>query len=384
MASSVGRQRMSTRPIQNEPSDYNERDKSPAPQPLISSWLPIDLGPVLRGEYVAPVPTVLERNDGVALFYPACVNSLMGETESCKTWVALIAIEQELHLGHHVMLIDFEGSSASIVARLRDLGVNDLLIEGQFSYVRPDRVFTELEQALVEEAIENLGTPSLVIIDGITEAMAQAGLDPNVGTEVTKFYDQAPRWFSRLGSAVVLIDHVTKGSDNRGRFAIGSERKISGLDGAAYMVDLVTPFGRGKTGRVKLTVSKDRGGYIRQHTSTTNVIAEVVLRSSLDDGSITTSIEAPQGCSTGPFRPTFVMEQMSKALEASPDGLGTLTLRSVVKCKTDTKALAIELLVNEGFFYVKPGPKNSKVHTSLKPYREADEGADKGGDDDLL
>ncbi|HEY5304558.1 MAG TPA: AAA family ATPase [Acidimicrobiales bacterium] len=374
---------MTNRTIDNEPSDYSPSDFDPyeeAPQVIVNTWEPRDLGPVLRGESVGVVPTVLERNDGVALFYPACLNLLMGESESCKTWVALEAIKQEIQRGRHVALIDYEGSSRSIVERLQALGISDDQITEQFSYIQPSQRFTDLEQQIViEECIDKRGTPSLVILDGVTEAMSQAGLNPDVGVDVVAFYDSAPKWFARRGSAVVLIDHVTKGSDNRGRYAIGSERKISGIDGAAYMVDLTSPFGRGKTGRIKLTVSKDRGGYVREHTNTTGVIAEVVLRSS-PDGSVTVTAEAPGDFQSSPFRPTVIMEQMSKALEASPDGLGVRALRSASRGKTDTKALALELLVNEGFFAIKSGRGTSIVHTSVRPFPPID----RGSDDDIF
>ena len=78
------------------------------------------------------------------------------------------------------------------------------------------------------------------------------------------YYAGSPRWLARTGAAVVLVDHVTKSQEGRGRWAIGSERKLWGLDGAAYGFESLVPFGRGKTGLVKITVAKDRCGHIRQ------------------------------------------------------------------------------------------------------------------------
>jgi hypothetical protein len=311
---------------------------------------------------------------------------LFGESGSCKTFVALIAIVEQILLGFHVVLIDYEGSENSIVERLRELGVTWEQVDEQFSYIRPDGKFTDTEQAIVfEDAIAKRGTPSLVIIDGMTEAFAQSGFNPNEGVDVANYFASAPKWFANLGAAVVLIDHVTKSNDktNRGSYAIGSERKRSGITGAAYMVDLMVPFGRGKTGRVKLTLAKDRSGYVEAHTDTGRVIAEVVLRSN-PDGSITTSVEAPSDFVSGPFRPTGKMEQLSKALEASPNGLVTRVLRSAVTGNVGTKALAIDLLVSEGYFEVKSGSHNSVLHFSAKPYREALEGTNEGGDNAVI
>ena len=363
---------MITKPIDYSPSDFDPREE--APQVRVSSWLPIDLWPVLRGEYVAPAPTVFERTDGVAFFYPYSINSLIGESGCGKTWMAAIAVTQQLDRGHHVIFIDYEGSFVSIVERLQALGASVEQIGERFSYIQPDVKFGELEQVLLfEECLNDRGKPSLVIIDGVTEAMAQASLNPNEGVDVATYFANAPRWFARHGAAVCLIDHVTKSSDTRGRYAIGSERKISGIDGAAYMVDLLAPFGRGKTGRVKLSVSKDRGGHVDEHANTTRVVAEVVLRSS-PDGSITTTVEAPKTSSAVNSAPTYIMENISKMIESQP-GIGSNQLRSVIKSSRENLATAIELLSSGGFIEIKPGPNRTHLHTSLKPFRAVDGGS---------
>ena len=50
---------------------------------------------------------------------------------------------------------------------------------------------------------------------------------------------------------MLLVDHVTKSKDDRGRYAIGAQAKLAGIDGAAYSVKMVSPFGRGRTGRAR-------------------------------------------------------------------------------------------------------------------------------------
>lgn len=367
---------METKRIENSPHQYDDQYEHEQP---LSSWLPIDLGPAVRGERVALAPTVLSRDDGVMLLYRDRLNSLVGETESCKSWIALIAIAQELRLGNHVVFLDFEDSDTGIVERLQSLGVSDGQLDGPertFHYVNPDGPFTDTDRVLlVEEFIDKYGSPSLVVIDGITGAFAQAGLSPDSGVEVAAFYDQSPRWFARQGAAVLLIDHVTKSAESRNGYAIGSERKKSGIDGAMYTVETITPFGRGKTGIVKLSVVKDRPGHVRAHTTTNNVIATVKLTSSFD-GSVVTTITAPRESVSGPFKPIGIMERMSEILAQSPDGIGLRQLRLAVKGKNETKDAAIEILVNEGFVKVTHGSNNTKIHTSLKPYPPVDEGSD--------
>jgi hypothetical protein len=59
---------------------------------------------------------------------------------------------------------------------------------------------------------------------------------------------------------VVLIDHVTKDTSTRNRWAIGGQAKTAGLTGAPYTVEVVAPLGRGMRGEVVLKIPKDRPG----------------------------------------------------------------------------------------------------------------------------
>ena len=48
--------------------------------------------------------------------------------------------------------------------------------------------------------------------------------------------------------------------------------------------------------------------------------------------------------------------------------VGASRLRSAVKGSNDHKALALELLVNEGFVEVEPGPHRALKHVSKMPF----------------
>jgi hypothetical protein len=355
-------------------------DLAPAWEPpeeriLVSRWEPIDLGPVLRGEQITPPPTVGSRADEVKLFYAARINAVFGETETCKTLITEKVVAQELDLDHHVIYGDFEDGPESMVERLRALGISAERIANRLTYLNPGGRFDELAQAVVQEAISLRGAPSLAVIDGVTEAMSDIGLDPMSGTDVAAYYAGSPRWLARTGAAVVLIDHVTKSQEGRGRWAIGSERKLSGLDGAAYGFESIQPFGRGKTGVVKITVAKDRCGHIRQHADGRGVIAMAELRSWPDDG-ITITLSEPESSDAGAFRPTYLMTKLSEAIEATP-GLTTRALRAAVNGKSDTKDLALELLVKEKYVEVESGPRGARLHHSLRRFVvEKDGGSD--------
>ena len=148
--------------------------------------------------------------------------------------------------------------------------------------------------------------------------MADIGLDPISGTDVATYYAGSPRWMARTGAAVAVVDHVTKSHEGRGRWAIGSERKLSGLDGAAYGFESLVAFGRGKTGLIKITVAKDRCGHIRQHAGAGEVIAMAELKSWPDDG-VTVDFGLPDASTGGTFRPTHLMTKLSERIVETQD-----------------------------------------------------------------
>jgi hypothetical protein len=338
----------------------------------ISGWAAVDLDPILRGEQATPPPSVFERDDGVRLFYAACVNALFGESESLKSWIVAVITAQLLVLGQHVIYIDCEDGPETLIERLRALGVTIEQIRAHLTYINPAGPLDELAQAVVQEAIDLKGAPALAVIDGVTEAMTDIGLDLMSGTDVAAYYAGSPKWLARTGVAVCLVDHVTKSQEGRGRWAIGSERKLSGLTGAPYSCEAITPFGRGKTGTVKITVAKDRRGHVRRHADARGVIVMAEFKSWPDDG-VTATFAAPETSHDGAFRPTYIMGRLSEAIGSTP-GLTTRALRAAVSGKHDVKDLALELLVTEGFVEVVKGDRGARLHHSKRPFVVARDG----------
>ena len=334
--------------------------------PWAPHWAPIDLGPILRGEVTVEPPTILAREDGVCLLYPGRTNLMMGETESAKTWVALHAMAGELNQGRHVVYLDYEDGAPTAVERLRALGVSEGAIEGLVTYVNPEGRFDDLARLSMVDAIEGRGTPAMVVVDALTGAMRSHSLNPNEGADVEAYYADVPRWFARTGAAVTVLDHVTKNQETRGRWAIGSERKISGLSGAAYAFDVKVPFGRGRTGVTAIVVVKDRPGHVRQHADAAGRIATAQLTSWPDDG-VTVSLSPPDADTEDPFRPTQLMGRLSDAIAAEP-GLSKRALRAAVTGKAQYVDLALELLVTESYVETRDGPRSARLHYSLKPF----------------
>ena len=261
-----------------------------------SSWQPVDLARIVANEDQEHPPALLARVDGIRLLYPGKTHAVSGEPESAKGWLAMLASAQALSDGLLVLYADFEDSPATAVARLLALGVEPEAITGRFRYLQPDEPLAGSEAVLdAQLALQ----PDLVVIDGVTEALTLEGLNLNDNAEVAEWLKLLPRRAAKAGAAVVTIDHVVKDREARGRFSIGAQHKLAGVD-VAYTLEVVEPFGRGREGHVKVLVRKDRPGFVRQHAHGGRV-ADMRLRS-LEDGSVSMTLDAPIN-SGGVFRP---------------------------------------------------------------------------------
>ena len=69
-----------------------------------------------------------------------------------------------------------------------------------------------------------------MVIDGMTEAMVLHSLDPDHNADVARFMATLPRVLTKTGASVIVIDHVTKARESRGRYAIGAQHKLAAID----------------------------------------------------------------------------------------------------------------------------------------------------------
>lgn len=344
------------------------------------SWQAIDLSPYLDGTHQAPVPEYLPRTDGVALFYPGLVHSLHGESESGKSLVVQAECVRLINIGVPVLYLDYESDPASILERMRSLGATDDALQQCFAYVQPDR---EPDAAAAElRAFLDLiaAKPyALAVIDGVSEALSQRGGDTNSNDDITAWHQRLPRRIaSRTGAAVALIDHVTKNTDGRGRFALGGQAKMAALTGAAYVVEVSKPLGRGMRGEVVLRVAKDRPGYVRgqagafRASDRTQEVARVTIDGTGDNLVVTVDPPRPADAHDT-FRPTALMERVSRLLEGSPAPMSVRSIREATDGKGSAVDLARRTLVAEGYLVESTGPHGSVLARSVRPYREAND-----------
>jgi hypothetical protein len=226
-----------------------------------SSWSGVDLGPYLDGTVVRPEPALGPyREDGVPLLYPGLEHTIVGEMEGGKSWLACLAARDTLIRGGVVVYIHFEEADpAGTVERILALGcgAEHLRDRTRFRFVAPVGVGDMSELLALR--------PALVIGDGVNEAMSLFGREVREEGGVAAFRRELIKPFTAVGAAFLSLDHVVKDRESRGRYALGSVHKVNAINGAAYMVESIEPFGRGQRGASQIYVIKDRPGALRQH-----------------------------------------------------------------------------------------------------------------------
>lgn len=348
---------------------------SDEPEVLSSSWKPIDLGPYIDGSHNPPKPTIMRRSDGPCLLYPGKVHSFHGEPESGKSMLAHVETARMLKAGNRCLLIDFESDAATVVDRLIKCGATAEDIGHGLDYIRPESLPGPAEwKALLSQQY------ALVVLDGVTEAFAVFGVQSIDNDEVTRWGRTTPRVIAQCtGAAVVLIDHVVKSQDGRGRYAIGAQAKMSMLDGAAYTVEVDRPLGVGLKGSLLLRIAKDRPGQVRPHaggwrkSDRTQPVAVAVIDST-DPERIAYSLYPPGSSDSADHErirydpEDDLMRHLSKALEDAGKSLNVNALTKLVTGRKASQQAALTRLREMGHVKAEPGPNRSTIYTLVHPY----------------
>src|SRR5439155_8207784 len=136
-----------------------------------------------------------------------------------------------------------------------------------------------------------------------------------------RFYDTIARPLAETGAAVGAVDHLTKDPTNRARGGRGAGAKLQLVD-VSYNVKVVQPFSRTRAGSFRIRCEKDRHGLY----SIGEAVAFVDVTPDPRNQTIKLTVNAPKAqAEPGPFRPTHIMENISRALE----GLGPLNTNAL-------------------------------------------------------
>jgi len=326
-----------------------------------TSWWPKNLTAAITGEVEeSNKPRYLIRDDGKALLYPGQTNGFIGESESGKSWCAMLAVYQAMSNGENVQYLDFEDNEFSVIERFRFMGASDTLLTERFSYVSPD-------EPLHEQAAEDLrlslqqSKPAVVVLDGVNAAMTLMGLELESNSDATRFTHQLLKRLTAFGSTVITVDHVPKSKDARGKGGIGAQAKRAMMSGAVFRVEIVKPFGRGMTGELALTVDKDRPGYVRAVSDDAKHAGTVVIESTED--AVKMFIRPSQKTEIRESLANAELSDVYNYIQANPG----CTLAAITTARPGDRGeravkSALAKLKTGGFVAVKQGDRNSYMH----------------------
>lgn len=222
------------------------------------------LYPTNLGEYTDPKnvedaePTVGMKIGGQPLLYPGYENAIIGDTESGKTWFSIGCVAAEIRKGNHVAYMHFEEyNGRSTYERLIDVGLTREEITEHIWFLAPVLM---PDRSTIRELIDE--DPTLVILDGINEAMS---LDKKATVDRTdgwaRFRRKMVTPFTEDGAAVLMCDHVPKSGSPSGQ-AFGTIHKGNTMAGTRLLLTAKKGFGRGRQGESKLWLTKDRYGHL--------------------------------------------------------------------------------------------------------------------------
>jgi len=335
----------------------------------LSSLEVADVGALLAGNLQTEQPALLTRTDGGALLYPGKMHVFQAEPSSGKSWLALVAVAEVLAMGGAAGYLDYEDTGPGILGRLRNLGVTDAVMAERFYYANPTGRFGPAEKLSLAAALDRMNL-DLVVIDGVGESLSREGLSEDKADDVIRWTDLLPRPIARTGAAVLMLDHVAKDPEQRGRWARGSGAKLAAVDGASYQIKVRVPFSRHRAGRFDLVVAKDRPGGVGAIGET---VATVHVTPHAAGELVTVKVEPHTNEAAAPtdsWKPTVIMGKVWQALDDSTAPLTATALSSLVHSdKPRLVKEAITRLIAEGF--IAETGKRPKTLRIVKPYTDA-------------
>lgn len=332
-----------------------------------STWEFVDMDELLAGDYSPPPPELLRRTDGGCLLYRGALHAVNAESESGKTWLELLAARQVVEGGERCVYIDCEMDPGRLVRGrlLADMGADEGLVRENFRVVRPHEPLTPAAAAHLARRIRAFDA-SLVVVDGVTAAMMLLGIPEAMGNDAfIELYARLVFPLLGTGAAVLLGDHVVKDPKERGRHAIGGVMKMNLVD-VAFGLTVHKRFRRGVDGYSAVTVEKDRMGGLAPLVAGEKDLGLLRVASS-HDGTTSVSIAPPGPVET---RPVLVMEEASRALEASEGPLSKTQWRKLFSGDYKDRGAAIDQLVAEGYAASAGRTRNgAETFAHARPFR---------------
>lgn len=325
------------------------------------AWRPADLTRYLDPNWAPDPPTLLARDDGACLYYRRNVNWLHGASGEGKTWVALVAVAQELMAGRDVVWVHYEDPEADkITHRLILLGVPAQVILDRF-HVCVVGSASMVDGIPMLRAVITFYAADLVVIDSIGEAIGSDGIAVKDDEKFVAWIHQTCRVLAADGSTVLGIDHLPMGEPGR-LDPVGSFRKKAATTGSMFLAESPKAPTKGKAGYIKLTCAKDRSG-----AWTKGDVAAIIHMDPKPDGGIQVTVTAPRaatGDQAGEPAEIVLARHAVRTVVKYGRPLSRTELAASmigVKGRTTAKRQGIDFALLQGWLKEEPGPRGGRL-----------------------
>jgi hypothetical protein len=328
------------------------------PPPVTAEWLdgaPMD--PL--AEAADPLPTVpgfpyAHRAAGVVVVGPT--GGGRSSLVQAGAFDAARAGLRVAYLGGEVTEGEFNARAADLAER-RGVRVDDELRRAlaRVRYLDLTSVIARAWDHAGEWTRETVERFDVVIVDPLSSVASALGLDfDKSNAEFVTYYDRLVQPLVAAELLVVQLDNV--GHD------IDAKARAKGASAKGDRADLTFSCKLQAHPEPSLLITAQKVRSIRApHTRGDSWTFDRAAQRITANGPAT-AVDVPA------FRPTVLMERVSRALEDDP-GLSRRALRTAVSGKTEGKDLALELLIAEGFVEAKRDGQAVRHH-SVRPFRE--------------
>lgn len=286
--------------------------------------------------------------------YAGGLHTFQSEPGVGKSWLALWLSAQLMASGWAVVYLDEEGGDDLVAERLGALGVDPDVVDSLFHYFPfPQRTWTDEDVEALRDMLTSIPNVAVGVLDSLPDFLAAADKDEDRSKDVTRFVHTVLAPFRDIGAALVVLDHLIKPkaeAKTRSRYSRGSGAKLGKAD-LTVLVEQVEEFDRYHSGRLRLWRTKDRRGFtnLPRLSDAGMDIAVDVNGGQVSFSIVPTTQEIQDGTQPTGFRPTYLMEQLSRELEkAAPTAVSKRTLRSLVSGASGAKDSGMDRLVAEG------------------------------------
>lgn len=283
--------------------------------------------------------------------YPGSTCTVFGEPDAGKSMLLAASTYRIVKDGGEVLWVDYEMGEPRVLRRLIAFGLTPKEIAKS---VRRVHYPSGIPSSDLLDAYAGIDA---AFFDGFTGLLGATGGSSNSDVDIDNVYSLILRPMSASGTAVLSLDHVTKEKEGRGRWAIGSQRKIGAPD-SAYVFDVVNKFKPGYGGKARLKSSRDRDGLLD--------VIEYTLA-----GDMTWRLDDTSLASDSIMRYTGFMERISIYLEGASDKPSSAAIERDIGGNDAGRRIALKTLIDEGYVETQKGDRNAILHTSKKAYRES-------------